>query len=123
MSAAVSRESKKFFRKLIYSRKSQYLLNKITLQISDPEIKKQYDIARCQNFSDLFYPKLIGAILHLLYRAYQILMLGVPYLKAIQSSQILILVVLLGICRVRLKHYAPLWIYFYAAISVTVDIL
>jgi hypothetical protein len=66
---------------------------------------------------------LIGAILHLLYRAYQILMLGVPYLKAIQSSQILILVVLLGICRVRLKHYAPLWIYFYAAISVTVDIL
>jgi hypothetical protein len=77
---------KRGYRKLFYSKKSNYLLNGVTLQISDPEVKEQYDIARCQNFSDLFYPKLVGAISHLLYRTYQVLMVDVPYMKAIQST-------------------------------------
>ncbi len=46
----------KLYKRLCFSMKTNGVLNYLTLEISDPEIAKQYQIARCKHFAQLFKP-------------------------------------------------------------------
>lgn len=46
------------YKKFLYRKESNYLLNNLTLRISDPIIKQKYDEVLGLNFNKLFYPVL-----------------------------------------------------------------
>jgi hypothetical protein len=63
----VDRIQKKY-NKFVFSDKTYNILNYATLQISDSEIRRQYDLARCGHFDDLFKPMAIGFSIYFIYR-------------------------------------------------------
>ena len=67
---------KKLCCKMLYFRKSDYKLNRLTLQISDPEIQKYYDNFRQQNYKDLAIPTFVLAAGHFIFRAIMMLIAG-----------------------------------------------
>ena len=44
--------------KFLYSKRSSYLLNNLTLKIRDPIIRQEYDKRRTERFNSLYYPVL-----------------------------------------------------------------
>ena len=52
--------------RLFYSSKTYNLLNYLTLEISDPDIKKQFALARANHFNRIFKPIFILQLLYFL---------------------------------------------------------
>ena len=52
--------------KLFYSSKTYNLLNYLTLEISDPDIKQQFALARANHFNRIFKPIFILQVLYFL---------------------------------------------------------
>ena len=67
---------KKYLSRLLYYRKSDYKLNRLTLQISDPEIQKNYDDFRQQNYKDLALPTAALATFHFIFRLVMMFIAG-----------------------------------------------
>ena len=61
---------KKLYTKIAYRKESYYILNHITLSISDPQIVKSFDEALLQNFNKLFKPASIACFIYLLVRIF-----------------------------------------------------
>ena len=71
----VKRKYKAFKEKYLLSEKTHYLLNSVTLQIQDSEIAKEYELARGCRFDSLYKYMTVVAVLFLVYRVYQVLVL------------------------------------------------
>ena len=59
---------KRIYMKVAYSESTHNILNNFTLQIKDPEIRKQYDDYRFANYDALHKPILAWTIFYFLYR-------------------------------------------------------
>ena len=67
---------KTIYRRLAYSEKTHNILNNITLQIKDPDIRKQYDHERVENFDALFWPMIFVSACFFVYRVIQYVIVG-----------------------------------------------
>jgi len=101
------------YNKVAYSDKTHNILNNFTLQISDPEIHKQYDQERFENLDALFWPMFVASLSFCLYRVIQFLTLGTQLIKLVYGSEILFTVVIWALLRCRLKRLAPFLTYLF----------
>ena len=100
---------KKVKQKYLLSEKTYYLLNSLTLEVSDPEILKEYQLARSMRFNSLFKYMLVLNVVYFLYRVYQVLVLNAEMLKLIYAAQLIGLMVVWFLVRGRrLQRFAPL---------------
>lgn len=103
----------KFKKRIFYSAKTGNLLNYVTLHVADPEVRNEYDIARCKNFDNLFKPTIAFGLLFMIYRALQVWLIGAPMIKLIYAVTMMSFTFVWAVIRCRWKKYAPLWTFFF----------
>ncbi len=98
----------KIYKRLFFSRRTGNVLNYLTLQISDVEISKQYEIARCLHFARLFKPTLILSIAYFFFKLFQYFFLrDQPLIRLMTSICILLWASLWGVVSWKLPRHAP----------------
>ena len=98
----------KIFKRIFFSRNTANVLNYLTLQISDPEISKQYEIARCVHFARLSKPTLVLSIGYLLLKLFQyFFMRDQPLIRLLTSICILLWALLWVFVSWKFPRHAP----------------
>ena len=97
----------RLYRKWCFHEKTYYLLNYLTLTITDPQIKNEYDIARTKNFDDSFRSILFVVTCNAIFRSLQVATnKNVPHEKIFYALQTLFFVLIWGIMRRCWKKHA-----------------
>jgi hypothetical protein len=76
----------KFKRKFLLTENSHFLLNNLTLHVSDPVIQKEYDQTRSMRFDSLFRYAFTLSIAFLIYRIYQVVVQKTEILRIIYAG-------------------------------------
>ena len=97
----------KFFLARIYNKKTNYLLNYLTLQIKDKEIAKQYDQANADHFNRLFVPTAIVALLYFIRHVILKLTSDIDYTELMSATLNITLVLLWGFLKWKFPLQSP----------------
>lgn len=103
----------KFKTKFLLTENSHFLLNNLTLHVSDPVIQKEYDQTRSMRFDSLFRYAFTLSIAFLIYRTYQVVVQKTEILRIIYAGQITLFCVFWFLFKGRFKMFAPNLVYVY----------
>jgi len=111
----INSKIKTYWRNLLYRKKTHFLLNFVTLHISDSEIKQQYAIALGQHFNRIFPACMLLAIAYFL--RHVIAKLTSPQMnlyELMSATLILAFALCWGFFTWKFPIYAPKLVFLYA---------
>jgi hypothetical protein len=102
---------KKLKLKLLYSAKTHYLLNNLTLSIKDKEVERDYTKARINNSYEHAYHALAFSVIYFAFRLFQVLYFGTKITRAFYAFHLVFYSVIWFIMKKTNSRFSPLFIY------------
>jgi len=97
----------KFFLARIYNKKTNYLLNYLTLQIKDKEIAKQYDQANADHFNRLFPPTFVVKLLYFIHHVILKLTTDIDYTELVSATFMITIMLFWALIKWKFPLHTP----------------